>query len=155
MDDEALRAEVTARLLRFIAGVVLHSGEVSRRIGLGPSDSQFLGLLTMDGPLTPGQLATMTGMTTGTVTGVIDRLERGGFVRRERDAGDRRKVIVTPVPAAVARVAAHYAEHGAHTDAVLARRDTAQLQVIADFLGELNESPGGMVRSERVSGEPT
>lgn len=148
MDDDALRAEVSARLLRFIAGVVLHSSEVARRVGLGPSDSQFLGLLGMDGPLTPGQLAAMTGLTTGTVTGVLDRLERGGYVRRERDAVDRRKVLVTPVPEGVARLTAHYAEHGAHAGDVLARRDAAQLQVIADFLGELNASPGGMISSE-------
>ncbi|MDT7578297.1 MAG: hypothetical protein QOH17_4630 [Pseudonocardiales bacterium] len=147
--DDGLSDEVITQLLRFIAGVVLHSGEVARRVGLGPSDSQFLGLLAMDGPLTPGQLATQTGLTTGTVTGVIDRLERGGFVRRERDAGDRRKVLVVPVPEAVARMAAHYAEHGAHTGAVLARRSPAELQVIANFLAELNASPGGM-----VSGEP-
>ncbi|HEY0812966.1 MAG TPA: MarR family transcriptional regulator [Pseudonocardia sp.] len=149
MDEDALREEVLARLIRFIAGVVLHNSEVSRRVGLGPSDSQFLGLLATEGPLTPGQLATMTGLTTGTVTGVLDRLERGGFVRRERDAADRRKVLVVPVPAGQARLTAHYAEHGAHTGAVLASRDAAQLQVIADFLGELNASPGGM-----VSGEP-
>ena len=68
MDEDALREEVLARLIRFIAGVVLHNSEVSRRVGLGPSDSQFLGLLTTEGPLTPGQLATMTGLTTGTVT---------------------------------------------------------------------------------------
>lgn len=148
MDDDALRAEVSARLLRFIAGVVLHSSEVARRVGLGPSDSQFLGLLGMDGPLTPGQLAAMTGLTTGTVTGVLDRLERGGYVRRERDAVDRRKVLVTPVPEGVARLTAHYAEHGAHAGDVLARRDAAQLQVIADFLGELNASPGGMISRE-------
>jgi DNA-binding MarR family transcriptional regulator len=148
VDDDALRAEVSARLLRFIAGVVLHSGEVARRVGLGPSDSQFLGLLGMEGPLTPGQLAAMTGLTTGTVTGVLDRLERGGFVRRERDAVDRRKVLVTPVPEGVARLTAHYAEHGAHAEDVLARRDAAQLQVIADFLGELNASPGGMISRE-------
>ena len=145
MDEDALRAEVTEHLLRFIAGVVLHSGEVARRVGLGPSDAQFLGLLQMEGPLTPGQLATLTGLTTGTVTGVIDRLERGGYVRRERDAADRRKVIVTPAPEGVAQLTAHYAEHGAHTAAVLGKRDAAELRVIADFLGELNASPGGMV----------
>jgi DNA-binding MarR family transcriptional regulator len=150
LDEDALRDEVLARLLRFIAGVVLYSNEVSRRVGLGPSDSQFLGLLATDGPLTPGQLATMTGLSTGTVTGVLDRLERGGFVRRERDAADRRKVLVVPVPEGAGRLAAHYAEHGAHTGAVLGRRDAAQLQVIADFLAEMNASPGGM-----VSGEPS
>ena len=79
------------------------------------------------------------------MTGVLDRLERGGFVRRERDAADRRKVLVTPVPEAAARLAAHYAEHGAHTDALLGRRDTAQLRVVADFLRDLIASPGRMV----------
>jgi len=150
VNDDALRTEVTENLLRFIAGAVLHSGEVARRVGLGPSDAQFLGLLQMEGPLTPGQLAALTGLTTGTVTGVIDRLERGGYVRRERDAADRRKVIVTPAPEGVAKLADHYAEHGAHTSAVLATRNAAQLRVIADFLGELNASPGGM-----VSGAPS
>ena len=66
-------------------------------------------------------------------------------MRRERDAADRRKVLVTPVPEAVVRLAEHYAEHGAHTDALLGRRDTAELRVLADFLRDLIASPGGMV----------
>jgi DNA-binding MarR family transcriptional regulator len=55
-------------------------------------------------PLTAGQLAELTGLTTGAVTGVLDRLEGAGFVRRERDPGDRRRVIVRLVPEAMARV---------------------------------------------------
>ncbi len=144
MDDNALRAEVTDLLLRFIAGVVLHSNEVAKRVGLGPSDSQLLGLLRLDGPLTPGRLAELTGLTTGTVTGVLDRLERGGFVRRERDPADRRKVVVTPVPEGVARLAAHYSAHGAYTDALLAGRGTTELLVLRDFLAELIASPGSV-----------
>jgi DNA-binding MarR family transcriptional regulator len=142
VDDDALRGEISDLLLRFIAGVVLFSNEVAKQVGLGPSDSQFLGLLSLEGPLTPGRLAELTGLTTGTVTGVLDRLERGGFVRRERDAADRRKVVVTPVPEGVARLAAHYSGHGTYTDALLARRDTAQLRVLRDFLREMNASPG-------------
>ena len=142
MDDVALRAEITDLLLRFIAGVVLFSNEVAKQVGLGPSDSQFLGLLRIDGPLTPGRLAELTGLTTGTVTGVLDRLERGGYVRRERDPADRRKVVVTPVPEGVARLAAHYSGHGAYTDALLARRTTPELQVLRDFLDEMVASPG-------------
>jgi len=142
VDDDVLRAEITDLLLRFIAGVVLHSNEVAKQVGLGPSDSQFLGLLRLDGPLTPGRLAELTGLTTGTVTGVLDRLERGGFVRRERDAADRRRVVVTPVPEGVARIAAHYSAHGDYTDALLTRRSPAELQVIRDFLADLTASPG-------------
>lgn len=143
MDADELRAEIGASLLRFIADVVLYNQVVSQRVGLGGSDSQFLSLLSLHGPLTPGRLAELTGLTTGTVTGVVDRLERGGFVRRVRDAADRRKVLVTPVPEAMSDLARHYAEHGAHRDAVLRRRDPDQLRVIADFLSELNESGRG------------
>jgi DNA-binding MarR family transcriptional regulator len=88
-------------------------------------------------------MSAMTGLTTGTVTGVIDRREGAGFVQRERDASDRRKVLVTPVADGVARLQAEYAEHGAHTLALLARRDAADLRVIAEFLADLNSSPGG------------
>lgn len=150
MDAEHLRAEIHESLLRFIAGVVLHNQVVAHRVGLGASDSQFMSLLSLHGPLSPGQLAELSGLTTGTVTRVIDRLERAGFVRRQRDTSDRRKVLVAPAPTAVARLAEHYAEHGAYADAVLRRRDPDQLRVIADFLAELISAPGG----ERPSSEP-
>lgn len=109
---------------------------------MGASDLQFVSLLNLNGPLTPGQLAELTGLTTGTVTGVIDRLEKGGFVHRARDAGDRRKVLVTPVPEGMAKLAAEYAVHGEHTMAVMATRSAEELQVIATFLADLNASPG-------------
>jgi DNA-binding MarR family transcriptional regulator len=140
VDADELRAEIGASTVRFIASVVLYNQAVAQQLGLGGSDSQFLSLLGMHGPLTPGRLAELTGLTTGTVTGVIDRLERGGYVRRERDATDRRKVLVTQVPEAMAAIAEHYREHGEHLDAVLRRRDAAQLRVIADFLAEVNGS---------------
>jgi DNA-binding MarR family transcriptional regulator len=154
VDADELRAEIGASTVRFIASVVLHNQAVAQQLGLGGSDSQFLSLLGIHGPLTPGRLAELTGLTTGTVTGVIDRLERGGYVRRERDATDRRKVLVTQVAAAMATIAEHYREHGEHLDAVLRRRDAAQLRVIADFLAEVNGSaPGSSSGSgERGSG---
>lgn len=142
MNADELRTEINESLLRFIAGVVLHNHEVARKVGLSGSDSQFVSLLSLHGPLTAGRLAQLSGLTTGTVTGVVDRLERAGIVTRERDATDRRKVLVAPVPAAMARLADHYAEHGRHADAVLGRRDADQLAVIAEFLAELNTPPG-------------
>jgi DNA-binding MarR family transcriptional regulator len=139
MPGDDLRATIQRSVLRFIAGVVLNNQQVSQRVGLGASDSQVLSLLNLHGPLTPGRLAETTGLTTGTVTGVIDRLERGGYVRRERDAADRRKVLVTPVAEAIAPLAEHYRQHGEHLDAVLRGRDPDQLRVIADFLAELTD----------------
>ncbi|HET9552412.1 MAG TPA: MarR family transcriptional regulator [Anaeromyxobacteraceae bacterium] len=65
------------------------------RLGLNRTDLGVLSLLDARGPLTPGQLAEATGLTTGAVTGVADRLEKAGYVRREPDPDDRRRVIVT------------------------------------------------------------
>jgi DNA-binding MarR family transcriptional regulator len=137
VSTDELRADIQRSTLRFIAGVVLHNHAVAQRMGLGASDSQLISLLNLHGPLTPGRLAELTGLTTGTVTGVIDRLERGGFVRRERDTTDRRKVLVTPVPETMATLGEHYRHHGEQLDAVLSTRDEDQLRVIADFLADL------------------
>jgi DNA-binding MarR family transcriptional regulator len=83
----------------------------------------------------PGRLAELTGLKTGTVTGVLDRLEKAGFVRRDRDPHDRRKVIVTPVAEAVEeRLNPRYAGQGGAVTGVLDRFDDAQLAVILDFV---------------------
>ena len=138
----ALREDVIAGLLAFISGVVLHNVEVAQRVGLGGSDAQFVGLLRVHGPLAAGRLAELSGLSTGTVTGVLDRLERAGFVRRERDATDRRKVLVVPTDEGQRRLQEAYAGHGAFAARVLATRTPDELRVIAAFLAEMNTSPG-------------
>ncbi len=64
------------------------------RIGMTVTDMQVIDLLESTGPSTAGQLADLTGLTTGAITGMLNRLEEGGLVRRERDPSDGRKVIV-------------------------------------------------------------
>ncbi|GAA2790016.1 MarR family winged helix-turn-helix transcriptional regulator [Crossiella cryophila] len=67
----------------------------AERMGLSGTDHKCLDLaMHSPGPLTAGRIAELSGLSTGAVTGVIDRLERGGFVRRVRDPHDRRKVLV-------------------------------------------------------------
>ena len=58
---------------------------IADRLGLNVTDHKCIDLLLMKGPLTAGELAGMTGLTTGAITAVIDRLEKAGFVRREDD----------------------------------------------------------------------
>ncbi len=71
-------------------------GQMSaERIGINVTDLNCLNILALTGPMTAGDLARATGLTTASITGVLDRLEEGGFVRRERDPKDRRRVIVT------------------------------------------------------------
>ena len=70
-------------------------GQVSaERIGINATDLNCLNIVALTGPMTAGELARETGLTTASITGVLDRLEEGGFVRRERDPKDRRRVIV-------------------------------------------------------------
>lgn len=88
--------EIAADLKTFAARVILHGLRASEALSLAPTDLVCMCLLQLNGPATPGWLAEMTGLTTGAVTGVVDRLERAGYVRREPDPQDRRRVIVTP-----------------------------------------------------------
>lgn len=141
MDE--LTGTIRSRVLRLVAEVCLREHGASQRLGLGGTDVRFLTLLDLHGPLTPGRLATLTGLTSGSVTGVIDRLERGGFVGRERDGADRRKVRVVPVPEAAARLATEWHDNLVLLDTVLGRRDRAELEVICRFLDEIVEEHDG------------
>ncbi|HVK05819.1 MAG TPA: MarR family transcriptional regulator [Armatimonadaceae bacterium] len=78
------------------AATIMFHHSVAERLGLNATDHKCGDILFRSGPLTAGDLAERTGLTTGAITAVIDRMEKAGFVRRERDAEDRRKVIVHP-----------------------------------------------------------
>ena len=75
----------------------------------------------------------MTGLTTGAVTGVIDRLERSGFARRERDKRDRRKVRVRALPAAERRIAPLFAPMQRAISAAVAGYGENELAILIDF----------------------
>lgn len=136
-------AAVEMAVRNLIANAILFNHQVAQRVGLGASDAQFMHLLQLHGPLTPGRLAELSGLTTGTVTGVLDRLEATGFVRRERDESDRRKVIAKLNEERLwSAMAPLYAGQAESLAAVAGAYDAEQLEVIADFLDRLvRESP--------------
>lgn len=72
----------------------LHNHAVADAAGLHVTDQECIDLLDWAGPLAAGEIATHLGLSSGAVTALVDRLEHGGWVRRERDAEDRRRVIV-------------------------------------------------------------
>jgi DNA-binding MarR family transcriptional regulator len=78
----------------------LHAKSIAERIGLNATDFECLDVLDWTGPITAGELARRVGITSGAVTGVVDRLARAGWVRRAADPTDRRRVIVEPLPPA-------------------------------------------------------
>src|SRR5262245_23033256 len=129
----ALLAALEREQRRASAQGVLFGQAVADRLGINHSDLESLDLLRWAGPVTAGRLAELTGLTTGAVTRMIDRLERDGFVRREPDPADRRRVIVRPIPAAEQRVAPLYEPLGRAMQAVTDRYTDDQLAVLLDF----------------------
>jgi DNA-binding MarR family transcriptional regulator len=89
------RAELFRQVRLAIAGAVLFNESIAAKVGMSSSEMQSIHLLQLHGPLTPGRLAELTDLSTGTITGVLDRLERLGLIARERHPDDRRKVVVT------------------------------------------------------------
>lgn len=75
--------------------IVMFHEAVGRKLGLSATERKILDVLTRTGPATAGQLAEHTGLTSGAITGVVDRLARGGYVRRDANPADRRSVIVS------------------------------------------------------------
>jgi len=80
---------------RYLSTVsILFHQAVAEKAGLSGADHKYLDLLFHEGPMTAGKLAELSGLTTGAVTGIIDRLEKKGLVNRQDDPHDRRKVLV-------------------------------------------------------------
>jgi DNA-binding MarR family transcriptional regulator len=130
---EALIAALNSTMRELSGQGVLYSQAVAGRLGIGSTDLECLGYL-MDGPQTAGALAEATRLTTGAITGVIDRLERAGFVRREADPADRRKVVVRVTTAAAAKVAPLFEPIArAALSAMLGYSDD-ELRLLLDFL---------------------
>jgi DNA-binding MarR family transcriptional regulator len=95
------RVEVLGALnqqMRILSALsVLFSQAIATRVGMNSTDMEAGDILNMTGPITAGRLAELTGLSTGAITGVIDRLEQAGYVRREKDPNDRRRVVIQPV----------------------------------------------------------
>lgn len=113
---------------------VLIGDAVSARFGLNSTDLECLDLALLSGGATAGEIARATGLTTGAVTGVIDRLEAAGYVRREQDPDDRRKVVVHALPAMTRRIAPVYESLQREMTKLWSRYGDAELAVILDFL---------------------
>ena len=81
----------------FSNAVIFFHEAVASHLGMGIAEWKCLGILDEHGPSTATQLAKMSGFTSGAITGIVDRLERDGYARREKHPSDRRSVIVHPV----------------------------------------------------------
>jgi DNA-binding MarR family transcriptional regulator len=149
------RAELTAALeaaLREVSGLgVLYSNAAAERLGLNPTDMECLGYLG-DGPVSAGALAEATRLTTGAITGVIDRLERAGFARREPDPNDRRRVLVRATAEGARRAAPLFAPMAKASAAVLAGYSETELALLLDFLRKSRDASLAVLSELRQGG---
>jgi DNA-binding MarR family transcriptional regulator len=133
----------------------LHNHAVAAYAGLHETDQECVDLLDWTGPLTAGEIGTYLGLSSGAVTGLVDRLEEGGWVRRERDPNDRRRVVV------------HLShEHGTDlwrvyqplAEAVESYRDQLadrDLRVVVEFLEFANQTMADATRHARDLRRPS
>ena len=128
--------EVEHAMRRSSAQGVLYGQTVANVAGISGSDLDCMDFLNLEGRVTAGRLAEVTGLTTGAITGVVDRLEKAGLVRRERDADDRRKVYIVVVPESNARIGRLYVPMQESMHKLWSKYSEAELQLLLRFATE-------------------
>jgi DNA-binding MarR family transcriptional regulator len=107
---------------------------VGAQLDLRDVDLDCLDLIDLHGPLNPSALARRAGLHPATVTGILDRLESGGWVIRERDPSDRRAVVVRAVRDRYPDLLRLYAGMNRSMNQIYTEYDESELELVADFL---------------------
>jgi len=120
------------RELRVQLSVLNH--QVGTRLELKDVDVDCLDLVNQAGQLSPTALAKLAGLHPATMTGVLDRLEKGGWIARERDPGDRRAVVIRGLKERNGEVLAAYGGMNSAMDGVCAEYGVEELELITEFI---------------------
>jgi DNA-binding MarR family transcriptional regulator len=120
--------------------VFLHQA-IAQGVGLNATDTKCLDLIlrVANGFVTAGRLAEMTGLTTGAITHILDRLERRRFIERVRDTQDRRKIFVRVRPESLEPLFPKYEAMGRAYRSLAEQYDDKALQLICDYLEKTSE----------------
>jgi DNA-binding MarR family transcriptional regulator len=148
------RAETLKRIAdesqRHYAAYTLFNQAMADRLGIHPTDLQCVALLDLEsGPVSTGEIATLTGLTPGSATRLVDRLDKAGLVVRQADPDDRRRALVMLAPDAHERISSAWEIPGRAFGEVLDRYDDAELTLIADFLQRA--AAVGRAQAERLT----
>jgi len=143
-------AELQIESRRYLAAYVLFNQAVADRLGMHPTDLQCLNLITIeDKAFTTGQIAELTGLTSGSASRLVDRLLKAGYVTRQRAADDRRRVLVRPVPEAVRRVGAVWDELAAGWAEIFADYTDGELDLLLRHMRRTTELSRAQVQRLR------
>jgi DNA-binding MarR family transcriptional regulator len=120
------------RELRIRLSLLNH--QVGSQLELSDVDLDCLDFIARHGPLSPSTLARRVGLHPATMTGILDRLERGGWVARDRNPSDRRAVVVRALRDRNAELLRLYSGMNTSMDQICAGYGEAELKLLADFL---------------------
>jgi DNA-binding MarR family transcriptional regulator len=125
----------------FAAAMVNFHEAAGKLLGLSASERKCMDMLSVLGPVSAGVIADRTGLTTGAVTGLVDRLEKAGYARRTRDPQDRRKVLVELVPneRVAAILAAVFGPFGQDMAGLAGRYSAQEWAAIGDWVEQVTE----------------
>jgi DNA-binding MarR family transcriptional regulator len=132
----ALAQDLEHAMRKSSAQGTIFSQTVADRAGISNSDMECVDFLNVEGRMTAGRLAELTGLTTGAITGVVDRMEKAGLVRRERDLEDRRKVFIVPTAARVSEIGRFYEPLQRAMGRVVDSYTDAELKLLLRFATE-------------------
>jgi DNA-binding MarR family transcriptional regulator len=131
---QRLTTEIRDSLRELGIQLALLNHQIGAHLELKDVDLDCLNLIDRHGPLSPSALARRAGLHPATITGILDRLERGGWAARERDPADRRAVLVRALPDRNADLMRLYSGMSASMNKLLAGYGDTELELLADFL---------------------
>lgn len=127
---------------------------VGSHVDLLPGDLEVLDMIGRDGPMAPRDVIAATGIHPATLTGILDRLERGGWLTRSPDPDDRRRLIIEAASERGGELARMYAPMGKALGAICSGYSPEQLAVVVDFLERAADASTDATAEVRASGEP-
>ncbi|MGE7596051.1 MarR family winged helix-turn-helix transcriptional regulator [Peribacillus frigoritolerans] len=137
--NSALLESLTHRLQRYGMRTVLFQQNMAQKIGVSHTDLKSAEILNETGPITAGELSKITGLSTGSVTALINRLEKSGYVKRERDQLDGRKVMIMPIPERQEQIKSHYQSLSMATKELCSAYNEQELILINQFVEEITK----------------
>ena len=145
---------IEAESRHYMAAYVLFNQAVADHLGMHPTDVQCLNLMAIEpGPFTAKRIAEMTGLTSGSATRLVDRLEAAGYVARERDTADRRRVLVRLVPEGMARFGELWRELGPGWREIIADNSPAEQEVLLRHMRRTIELSQRQIAALRSKGK--
>lgn len=133
----ALLESLTHGLQRFGMRSVLFQQNMAQKIGVPHTDLKTAEILKETGAITAGELAKITGLSTGSVTALINRLEKSGYVKRERDHKDGRRVMIAPIPDRQEQIKSHYQSLSVATQALCSAYNEQELTFAIQFIEDI------------------